>query len=386
MHKILIENRLKIIAPMCVMGSWIFCTLPVFLKMPPFMALSMGGAGCVFFALYAFLGVHMLLKKMEQPFESDLSKECEHGGLLQESDLLKSDLVSRNMQIKQLETQLESARKDVTNAPQESPFPLSRSDILNVLDVSQSVCSNIHLAVDLFKKYQEQSQGVLGISHETNASIINVFNAAQKLSTSFEVISEQVNQSAYIAGQATLTAEETDNHVHGLADVAQKISNVVLLIQEIANQTHLLALNATIESARAGEMGKGFAVVASEVKNLANETSKATDDITEQVDAIQISTREAVNAIQQISGIIAQVNGVSRTIATSIEEQSESTREINGLVGDIALLVENMERSLRNFGESGQKFEEVIHNIHNETNQLDKLTRAIKTQMHGSGC
>src|SRR3546814_11080388 len=109
-------------------------------------------------------------------------------------------------------------------------------------------------------------------------------------------------------GQAVTEAERTNVQVQGLAAAAQKIGEVVQLITDIASQTNLLALNATIEAARAGEAGKGFAVVASEVKNLANETAKATDEVTGQITGIQAATREAVTAIQSIGKTHAAIN------------------------------------------------------------------------------
>src|SRR3546814_15358793 len=144
-----------------------------------------------------------------------------------------------------------------------------------------------------------------------------------ELSPSIAEISRQVSQSAEIAGKAVIDAERTNVQVQGLADAAQKIGEVVSLITDIASQTNLLALNATIEAARAGEAGKGFAVVASEVKNLANETAKATDEITGQIAGIQPATRDAVAAPQSISETIGQINEIATTIASAGEEQGD---------------------------------------------------------------
>src|SRR5690606_3955923 len=119
-----------------------------------------------------------------------------------------------------------------------------------------------------------------------------------------------------------------NQQVQGLADAAQRIGEVVQLITDIASQTNLLALNATIEAARAGEAGKGFAVVASEVKNLANETAKATDEITGQIAGIQQATKAAVEAIRSIGQTISQINEIATTIASAVEEQGAATQEI----------------------------------------------------------
>ena len=141
-------------------------------------------------------------------------------------------------------------------------------------------------------------------------------------------ISRQVNQSTLIAGKAVEEAIRANEQVQALAEGAQKIGDVVQLIHAIAAQTNLLALNATIEAARAGEAGKGFAVVASEVKSLATQTGKATEDIAAQVTAIQAQTTEAVDAITGISTTIREINGISTTIASAVEEQGSATQAI----------------------------------------------------------
>jgi methyl-accepting chemotaxis protein len=116
--------------------------------------------------------------------------------------------------------------------------------------------------------------------------------------------------------------------VQGLSAAAQKIGDVVKLISDIASQTNLLALNATIEAARAGDAGKGFAVVASEVKSLANQTAKATEEISAQVASMQGATNDAVQAIHSIGGTIGTINEIATTIASAVEEQGAATQEI----------------------------------------------------------
>ena len=148
------------------------------------------------------------------------------------------------------------------------------------------------------------------------------------MSSSISEISRQVAQSTQIASTAVTEVDGANEKVQGLADAANKIGEVVALITDIADQTNLLALNATIEAARAGEAGKGFAVVASEVKNLANQTAKATEEISSQIGGIQAATDDAVTAIGSIGGTIAQMNEIASTIAAAVEEQGAATQEI----------------------------------------------------------
>ena len=150
----------------------------------------------------------------------------------------------------------------------------------------------------------QQSSSVASAAEQATTNVQTVASAVEELSSSIAEISSQVSKSSEIAQNAVSEADRTNTTVEGLAEAAQKIGDVVSLINDIAGQTNLLALNATIEAARAGDAGKGFAVVASEVKNLANQTAKATEEIGNQIGAIQGATGEAVTAIKGIGGTI----------------------------------------------------------------------------------
>lgn len=173
-----------------------------------------------------------------------------------------------------------------------------------------------------------QANSAASAAEHTSTNVQTVAASAEELSSTVNEILRQVNQSSDIAHSAVEKADRIDQLVQGLADTAQKISDVTVMISEIAAQTNLLALNATIEAARAGEAGKGFAVVASEVKNLATQTSKATGDISAQIDAVQEATKHAVSAIQDISSTIRQSSSIASTIAAAVEEQGVATKEI----------------------------------------------------------
>jgi methyl-accepting chemotaxis protein len=148
------------------------------------------------------------------------------------------------------------------------------------------------------------------------------------LSASINDISRQVTHAANIASRAVDMARQTDDTVQGLSKTASRIGEVVGLINDIASQTNLLALNATIEAARAGQAGRGFEVVASEVKSLAGQTAKATEEISEQITAVQRVAMEAIEAIKGIGGIIGEVNEVASAIAAAVEQQGAATLEI----------------------------------------------------------
>jgi len=175
---------------------------------------------------------------------------------------------------------------------------------------------------------QTQAKAVAKASDEASGNVQTVAAAAEELSASIREIGQQVSHSTKISERAVTEVGHTDTTVQGLAVAAQKIGDVVKLINDIAGQTNLLALNATIEAARAGEAGKGFAVVASEVKSLATQTAKATEDIAQQVAAIQTATDASVQAIQEIGRTIGEINQIATTIASAVEEQDAATKEI----------------------------------------------------------
>jgi methyl-accepting chemotaxis protein len=177
---------------------------------------------------------------------------------------------------------------------------------------------------------------VSAASQSSSDNVGTVAAAAEELSSSVAEISRQVARSSEIASKAVGDAERTNSTVQALSTGAEKIGEVVKLIHSIAAQTNLLALNATIEAARAGESGRGFAVVASEVKALANQTAKATEEISAQVAAMQASTSEAVTSIGGITETIAQMSEITVSISTAIDQQGDATREIARNIQSVA--------------------------------------------------
>ncbi|MGC4048720.1 MAG: methyl-accepting chemotaxis protein [Paludibaculum sp.] len=178
-----------------------------------------------------------------------------------------------------------------------------------------------------------QAEVVAGASGEVSRSVSAVAAGAEQMQASIREIAKNANEAARVAKNAVNVAQSTNETVNRLGGSSQEIGKVIKVITSIAQQTNLLALNATIEAARAGEAGKGFAVVANEVKELAKQTARATEEIGGKIDAIQTSTRDAVQAIGVISEIINQVNDISNSIASAVEEQTVTTNEIGRSVG-----------------------------------------------------
>ncbi len=181
-----------------------------------------------------------------------------------------------------------------------------------------------------------QANVVAAASEQVGKNVQTVATAAEEMSASIKEIAKNASDAAKIATGAVKVAEKTNATISKLGESSVEIGEVIKVITSIAQQTNLLALNATIEAARAGEAGKGFAVVANEVKELAKETAKATEDISQKIEAIRSDTKESVDAIGQISSIINQINDISNTIASAVEEQTATTNEMTRNITEAA--------------------------------------------------
>ncbi len=221
-----------------------------------------------------------------------------------------------------------------------------------------------------------QASIVASAAEEASANVQTVASASEELASSIQEISRQVNQSARVAANAADQSAQTNDLMLGLSQSAQRIGEVVSLINNIASQTNLLALNATIEAARAGEAGKGFAVVANEVKTLANQTGKATDEIAQQVAAVQAATEEAVGAIQNIGRTISEINEISAAIASAVEEQGAATQEISRNVQQAA---EGTREVTQNIGGVSDAATETGHSAHSVLTAATGLARESGT-------
>ena len=218
-------------------------------------------------------------------------------------------------------------------------------------------------------------------SQNASNNVGTVAAAAEELSSSVAEISRQVARSSEVASKAVADAERTNATVQALSTGAEKIGEVVKLIHSIAAQTNLLALNATIEAARAGESGRGFAVVASEVKALANQTAKATEEISAQVAAMQASTGEAVTSIGGITETIAQMSEITTSISAAIDQQGDATREIARNIQSVAAGSSEINSNIGGVttaaSATGKAASEVLSNARELDNQSGMLRNAV---------
>ncbi|EFH12874.1 methyl-accepting chemotaxis protein [Teichococcus cervicalis] len=247
-------------------------------------------------------------------------------------------------------------------------------------------------SAEMSRSAEEAARLTTTLSRASDSASSNAQTAAaatEELTASIGEITRQVGRSAEVSRRAVAETERTDRTVRELADTANRIGDVVRLIADIAGQTNLLALNATIEAARAGEAGKGFAVVASEVKNLASQTAKATEEISQQVGAIQGVTGQAVEAIRSIAAVVAEIDQTAAAIAAAVEEQGAATQEIARNIAGTAEAAASLSREtgvVRDAAEVSGRSAEQVRTVSGEVsstsetlrNQLDRFLKGIQ--------
>jgi methyl-accepting chemotaxis protein len=239
------------------------------------------------------------------------------------------------------------------------------------MGVSQQMSANA-------EETSAQAGVVSAASEEVSTNVSMVATASEEMSASIKEIAQSSNQAAQMTQSAVKTAEETNSTILKLGQSSAEIGQVIKVITSIAEQTNLLALNATIEAARAGEAGKGFAVVANEVKELANQTSKATEDISHLVQTIQTDTQNSVEAIGEISGVVTKINDLSSTIASAVEEQTATTNEIGRNITEASKGSQEIAGNITGVAQAAKETSEGSSQTQESANALGQMANKLK--------
>ncbi len=224
-----------------------------------------------------------------------------------------------------------------------------------------------------------QANTVATATQQVSENLHSVATGAEEMTATVQSIASNASEAAKVAGEAVKTAHAANATVAKLGESSAEIGQVIKVITSIAQQTNLLALNATIEAARAGEAGKGFAVVANEVKELAKQTAKATEDISQKITAIQEDTKRAVESIGSITGVINQINDISGTIATAVEEQSATTNEMSRNVTEAAKGSGDISQNVQGMAEAAESTARGAQDTQKSAQQLSELAAKLQT-------
>jgi methyl-accepting chemotaxis protein len=260
-------------------------------------------------------------------------------------------------------------RGNVANIAQTAQTLASSS--LELTAVSQQMAANA-------EETAMQANVASAAAEQVSSNVSSVSTASEEMGASIREISKSAHDAAKVATSAVKVAEMTNATVAKLGESSAEIGNVIKVITSIAQQTNLLALNATIEAARAGEAGKGFAVVANEVKELAKQTAKATEDISQKIEAIQGDTKGAVEAIAEIGQIINQINDIQNTIASAVEEQTATTGEISRNVTEAAKGSNEIAQNITGVAQAARSTTEGASNTKSSADELSKIAANLQ--------
>jgi len=246
------------------------------------------------------------------------------------------------------------------------------------LELKGSAATMTHLADDT----ATHVTSVAAAAQEAAVNVQTVASAAEELSSSIKEISRQITLSSQSVRDTSDRSNAMQGKVKTLSQSAEHVGEIISLIQKIAEQTNLLALNATIEAARAGDAGRGFAIVASEVKNLASQTSKATDDIREQITAIQSATQDVVDAIDTITGGVASIDGATTAVAAAMEEQQAATSEIARNVQEASHGTDIVTKNISAVSDTAVEVGSSARAVLNMSEKLEAQSEKLQSEVH----
>ena len=254
-----------------------------------------------------------------------------------------------------------------------------------IVETVSSAATELEASANTLTKAAERSQSlattVAAASEEASTNVQSVSSASEELTSSVNEISRQVQESSRVASEAVDQAQRTNSRVSELSKAASRIGDVVELINTIAGQTNLLALNATIEAARAGEADRGFAVVASEVKALAEQTAKATGEISQQISGIQAATQDSVSAIKEIGDTIGRMSEISSTIAAAVEEQGAATQEISRNIQHAATGTQQVSSNITDVQHGATETGSASAQVHSAAKSLSSESNRLKLEV-----
>jgi methyl-accepting chemotaxis protein len=313
-----------------------------------------------------------------------LGRKDEIGEMAGAVEVFKNNMIeAERLRAEQLEIELRQAEqrkadmRDLANA--------FEGAVGEIVETVSTAATELEASANTLTKAAERSQTlattVAAASEEASTNVQSVSSASEELTSSVNEISRQVQESSRVASEAVDQAQKTNSRVSELSKAASRIGDVVELINTIAGQTNLLALNATIEAARAGEAGRGFAVVASEVKALAEQTAKATGEISQQISGIQAATQDSVAAIKEIGDTIGRMSEISSTIAAAVEEQGAATQEISRNIQHAATGTQQVSANITDVQHGATETGSASAQVHSAAKSLSSESNRLKLEV-----